>query len=67
MTLKILFNPFTGNFDYVPDVSTFASWTPTLIAAGATFTIPANVQVLFYRPIQVDGVLKNDGLLVSVN
>lgn len=40
--------------------------TPTKILAGTTFTVAACTQVLYKHPIKIDGVLRTDGILVSV-
>lgn len=61
------FNPFSGTFDIVTDANpSLAYATPTYIRAGHTTLIPVDTQMLFYRPIKIDGVLHNDGLLASV-
>lgn len=66
MSVSIAFNPFTGTFDYVTVIPSFAAVTPTIIHAGVTYSIAAEQQLLYNRPIQIDGVLHNDGVLVSV-
>ena len=50
------------------DPSQFAEWTPTLIAANETFTVPENRQVLFALPITIeeDGILEINGELIEV-
>ena len=40
---------------------------PTLIASGVTETVPTNFQGLFGYPIEVDGTLEIDGVLIDVN
>ena len=40
---------------------------PTLIATGVTETVPTNYQGLFGYPIEVDGTLEIDGVLIDVN
>lgn len=41
-------------------------FVPTLIASGATFTVPADTQALFAFPIEVEGFLAVDGMLIEV-
>lgn len=43
------------------------SLMPFYIAADETYTVPAYQQGLFSVPIEVDGVLTVDGLLVEVD
>tara|TARA_Y100000389_G_C17459858_1_gene520847 strand:- start:1558 stop:2139 length:582 start_codon:yes stop_codon:yes gene_type:complete len=40
---------------------------PTLIETGVTETVPTNYQGLFGYPIEVDGTLEIDGVLIDVN
>ena len=40
---------------------------PTYIASGTTQTVPTNYQGLFGYPIEVDGTLEIDGVLIDVN
>jgi hypothetical protein len=40
---------------------------PTYIASGNTQTVPTNYQGLFGYPIEVDGTLEIDGVLIDVN
>jgi hypothetical protein len=47
--------------------SGFATYTPIIIAAGETFTVPTNTQMLYAIPIQNDGTLIVDGELVEVD
>lgn len=44
-----------------------AAGVPLHIAAGETFTAPANQQTLFAMPILVEGILDIEGFLVEVN
>lgn len=41
---------------------------PTFLASGETFTVPANTQVLFTLPIELDGTaaLAVDGILIEM-
>lgn len=39
---------------------------PLAIAEGRVFTVPSNIQMPFKFPIQVDGVLRVDGVLYEV-
>lgn len=57
-----------GTIALLDDVSG-ARATPTLVATGTTFTVPANTQVLFTLPIELEGtaVLDVVGALVEVN
>ena len=47
--------------------SSTASYTPTLIDTGETFTVPANKQVLYALTITVAGTLAVHGSLIMVN
>ena len=40
---------------------------PTYIASGNTQTVPTNYQGLFGYPIEVDGTLEINGVLIDVN
>lgn len=42
-------------------------FTPVLLEAGKTFTVPENKQVLWNEPIDVEGTLDVDGYLIYVN
>lgn len=44
-----------------------ATYTPKVIPAGQTFTVPENAQVLFAVPIVVEGDLILEGDLVDVD
>jgi hypothetical protein len=44
-----------------------ANYTPTFVPEGQSFTVPANTQVLFAVPIDVEGNLIIEGVLVEVN
>ena len=44
----------------------FAVAVPLTIAAGSTFTVPANTQVLFEMTIDCEGVIDLEGVLVEV-
>lgn len=46
--------------------STAGGFTPTAIADGSTFNVPADFQALFVMPITVDGILQADGYLIEV-
>lgn len=54
----------TSSEDDNPDDSP-ALWTPTTILRTETFTVPANKQVLFKKPIRVRGSLRVRGDLVQ--
>lgn len=62
----------TGNLSWVPQSgggggnTYIASPMPYLINAGETFYVTENHQGLFNIPIQVDGSLQIDGILVEV-
>ena len=45
----------------------FATYTPINIGTGETFTVPANCQMLYAIPIEVDGTLIIEGELVEVD
>lgn len=45
----------------------FATFTPIVISAGETFTVPANTQMLYSVPIEVEGTLVIEGELVHVD
>lgn len=62
------FNPFTGTFDLVTDADpTLVQATPTHLRAGKTWVVRADTQALFCQPIQVDGIIHNDGTVMSVS
>ena len=44
-----------------------AAMTPTKVASGDTFTVPADTQVLMAETIELDGDMDIDGVLVEVN
>jgi hypothetical protein len=44
-----------------------SAYTPETIAAGETFTVPANKQVLWSTPVNIDGDLIIDGFWVEVD
>ena len=44
-----------------------AAMTPTKVASGDTFTVPADTQLLFSEEIDLEGDLDLDGVLVEVN
>lgn len=70
MATSFEFNPFTGTFDIVtdaPDLTIYAEATPTHLRAGKTWTVRADKQALFCQPIQVDGIIHNDGTIMSVS
>lgn len=50
--------------DTIPDLND--AFTPTLIPDGETFTVPADKQVLFAVPIEIDGGLIIEGALLEV-
>jgi hypothetical protein len=56
MTLKLVFNPFAGTFDYVDvtDTSAFARFVPTLLEAEEVFTVPDDAQALMVRTVVMD-------------
>lgn len=65
MALSIVFNPFTGKFDYVNTASAATDSTaPYYIPAADTITIAVDKQMLFAQPCQVDGTLVVNGLAI---
>lgn len=75
---RIYRNTNTGLVDVDTDDITFESWPPSAIAtdgsmvpyyipAGDTFTVPEFKQALFNEPIDNEGVLDVDGLLIEVD
>lgn len=61
------FNVFTGELDYYePAASTSATGVPLVVADGATYTAPADVQSLNAVALRVDGILRVDGVLVML-
>lgn len=64
MSLVLKFNPFSGTLDYV-DIGTAQS-TPTIVASGSSFTIPANTQMLFKAPCKLDGTIVIIGTRVNL-
>lgn len=60
MSIKFVFNPFTGNFDeiYVPPAATGAPATPVVMSAD--LTLATQTQMLFRIPITV-GSFKVNG------
>lgn len=42
------------------------SATPTIVAGGATFTIPINTQMLFKAPCKLDGTIVVNGTRVNL-
>lgn len=66
MSRRFVFNPLAGCFDII-EVSTGSdSFVPLFIASGFTFTVPQYKQALFGTPIDVEGVLNIDGMLIEV-
>lgn len=57
MSLKVIFNPLSGKFDYIDvvDTSLFAAATPRTIADGVTFTVADNTQITYSDPIVIAG------------
>lgn len=53
--------------DMLPDTAEFARWTPTLIADGQTFLVPENAQLITVAPVQVDGLVIVDGVIVQAD
>jgi len=51
----------------VTPVAAAASYPPTRVASGATFSVPADQQVLFSEEIELDGALEIDGVLTEVD
>lgn len=47
-------------------VTVESQFPPLVIAAGETYTVPENRQVLFTMPIDVEGMLNVEGFLVEV-
>lgn len=45
----------------------FAVAVPLVVAAGDTFTVPANTQVLFETVIDCEGVIDIEGVLAEVD
>lgn len=62
-SLTIVFNPFTGTFDYVTTPG--APSVPLKIASGTTFTIASGSQIESVIPIVVDGCMQVDGAWVK--
>jgi hypothetical protein len=46
--------------------SKVASLMPYLINANETYVVPANTQALFSLPLEINGTLEVDGILVQV-
>lgn len=75
MTLRLVLNPVSGQFDYVdiPAAGTYAAPTPTEIPANTTYTVPDKAQVLHVdgRPIIMNEgskiVLGDGSLMVTVD
>lgn len=44
-----------------------ASFVPTIIRAGDTFTVPIDTQVLWSSDIDIEGILEIDGLFIQVD
>lgn len=59
--------PRVVTFDAPSAPTSVAAMTPTVVASGDTFTVPAGTQVLFAEEIDVEGELDIDGVLVEVN
>lgn len=72
MAEDLIFNPFTGTFDLVtvlPDLSVYARATPTALVDNATFTIPADTQIVATPILLGYGAvidIKLDALLVTL-
>lgn len=56
MSIKYVFNPFTGTFDAVPDIPAAAQATPTTMQQN--LVVPDHTQMLARRKIVVDNGLK---------
>jgi hypothetical protein len=63
MSLKYVFNPFTGNFDAVPVTTSSAQTIPIVIAQDTTFEAPTDQVTFFPHVMKVNGVLRVQGLL----
>lgn len=65
MALSIIFNPFTGKFDYVDiaDTSSFQTATPRSVVNGITFNVSTNTQVVHSNPIvtEAGGIVLTTG------
>lgn len=53
MTLKLVLNPLSGQFDYIDviDTSVFARFVPTLLSADERFEVPDDAQALMVRRV----------------
>lgn len=56
-----------GNLSFSITATNSAAPMPYYIADGQTFLVPDNFQGLFSQPIEIDGVLEVDGVLIEVN
>ena len=59
--MALVFNPFTGSFDYVEPPYV----TPVAVATGKTFTVIDKTQLVYVEEIVVDGELILDGVLLE--
>jgi len=66
VTLQLRFNVFTGALDYVDVAAATGQATPTKVASGATFTVPADTQMLFKAPCKLDGTIVIIGTRVNL-
>lgn len=62
-SLTLVFNPFTGTFDYV--TAPGAPAIPLKISAGTTFSFASGTQVESVIPVVVDGCKQTDGAWVK--
>lgn len=56
-----------GQWEPQDEAPSSGGFVPTYVAPGATFTVPALFQALWAVPIDCDGTLDIDGVLVEVS
>lgn len=56
-----------GNLTFSTTTSNSAAPMPYYIPTSQSYVVPANFQGLFSRPIEIDGELEIDGVLIEVN
>lgn len=61
MALSIVFNPFTGKFDYINSASSSAVYNLYKVAVGATVDIPDGSENICTTVFTVDGVFQVTG------
>lgn len=62
--MPFVFNPFTGTLDDTGP--TPVNGVPTVVDQGQTFVVPFKYQLTFSSPIDCEGVIVFDGLLIEV-